>query len=69
MSRPLSIGVVDAEKFCLRKCICLMFTSLSCMENKKKGKIVKHRQIWQDNCVEDETMHKARLSLAYEGHI
>ena len=28
-----SSGVIVAVKFCLRKCDCLLFTSLSCMEN------------------------------------
>ena len=32
ISHLLSIGVIVAKKFCLRKCVCLLFTRLSCME-------------------------------------
>ena len=33
ISHLLLIGVIVAETFCMRKCVCLLFTSLSCMEN------------------------------------
>ena len=29
----LSIGVIVSEKFCLTKCVCLLFTNLSCMKD------------------------------------
>ena len=35
ISHLLFIGVIVAEKFCLRKCVCLKFASLSCTENKE----------------------------------
>ena len=45
----LSIGVIVSEKFCFRKCVCLLFTSLSCLENSflpnDKGNKVQHSQI------------------------
>ena len=52
----LLIGVIVAEKFYLRKCVCCLHVSfawktISC--HTEKGNGVKHKQIWQGNCVED----------------
>ena len=49
ISHLLSIDVVVTEKFCLGKCVCVLFTSLSCIENNllpnSLGNRVKRSQI------------------------
>ena len=57
----LSIGVILAEKFCLRKCIC--FSSqvslgwITISRQTEKGNGITHGHIWQDNCVELTKLH------------
>ena len=56
ISHLLSIGVIVAEKFCLRKCVCcsqVSFAWKTFLFQTEKGNRVRYRQIWQGNCVED----------------
>ena len=70
----LSIGVIVAGKFCLRKCFCLLFTSLSCMENnvlpKRKGEWSKTwsnlaGQLYAGFCLHTWTFETAFLCSFY----
>ena len=50
------ISVIVAEKLCLRKCVCFSkvchaWKTISCQTEMRNR--VKHRQVWQGNCVED----------------
>ena len=51
----LSIGIIVSEKFCSEN-VCLLFTSLPCMDNnslakRARGMVQKHVQFWQGDSI------------------
>ena len=66
-----SIGVIVSERFCFSKCVCLLFTSMSCMENKflpyRQGEHTETQPISRGyTCVEDASSGKPKNASSKE---